>query len=252
MTGLEATRDDRGVVTLTLRRERAGNAIDQSLADCLESAAADIAADPAVRVVVIRSTGSIFCAGGDVRGMANAADRGEFLSDLAGAVHRALVTLDGCAVPIVAAVQGPAAGAGLGLVLAADHVVAASSSSFVTAYSGVGLSPDCGVSTWLPRAVGLRRAMRMLLTNERLDAPTALDWGLVDRVVDDADLEPATTQAIEALLAGPHPALGETRRLVRSSYTDDFAAHLDAEAAAIVRSGRSAEAADRLSRFADG
>lgn len=242
--------DDRGVATITLQRPDAANALHQPLADALVGIVESIAARDDVRVVVLRAEGRFFCAGGDVKAMVAAADRGAMLDHLAGTIHHSLEALNGLAVPVVAAIQGPVAGGGLGLVLAADVAIATESAHFSTAYAGVGLSPDCGVSALLPRAVGMRRALRMLLHGDRIDAPTAADWGLIDRAVPGEDLEASVTAAIDGLLAGPHPGLGEARRLVRASYARTYGEQLDDEQRTIARMGGTDAAATRLARFA--
>ncbi|WP_231855429.1 enoyl-CoA hydratase/isomerase family protein [Tsukamurella pseudospumae] len=249
-SGLGFERDERGVATIVLRRPDAANALDQPLADALVTVTARIAADPDVRVVVLRAEGRFFCAGGDVKAMVAADDRPAMLDHLADTIHRSLAVLDGLAVPVVAAIQGPVAGGGLGLVLAADIAIAADSAHFSTAYTGVGLSPDCGVSALLPKAVGFRRAMRMLLHGDRIDAATAADWGLIDLAVPADGLESAVTAEVERMLAGPHPGLGEARRLVRASYARGYADQLDDERRTIARMGGTEAAASRLARFA--
>lgn len=253
-TGVRLDVDDQGVATITLDRPDAGNSIDMQMATAFGAAVDTIAADPGIRVVTVASTGRIFCGGGDVREMALSGNRGEHLTELASAVHESLKKMDQFEVPVVGAVQGPVAGAGLGLVLACDHVVAARSSSFSAAYAAVGLSPDCGVTAWLPRVVGFRRSLRMLLTAERLDAPAALSAGLVDQVVDNELLSDTVGSVVAAFQSGPHPALGSTRRLVRASYATDLAAQLDSEMRTVAIAGDSDAATERLRRFtgADG
>ncbi|MBY4573023.1 enoyl-CoA hydratase [Gordonia paraffinivorans] len=241
--------DDRGVATIRLNRPDEGNALDMDVAGGLAAAVDRIGTADGVRVIVLASSGRLFCGGGDVRGMAGAEDREAFLSALAGSVHESLIALDGLSIPVVAAVQGAAAGAGIGLLLAADVVVAGDRSSFTAAYPGVGLSPDCGVSINLPRAVGMRRALRMLVRNERIDAATALDWGLVDEVVETDGLDAAVSAVVEELLALPTAAIGHARRLVRASYERGFTAHLDDEAVTIAALGTSQDASARLARF---
>ena len=241
--------DDRGVASIQLNRPDAGNALDLAVAAGLASAIDAIRHDSSIRVILLSSTGRIFCGGGDVQGMARADDRKAFLSELAGSVHASLTALDDLPIPVVAAVQGPAAGAGLGLVLAADVVVASENSSFSAAYPGVGLSPDCGVSINLPRAIGLRRALGMLVRNTRVDADTAVAWGLVDEVVSADGLPAAVDAVVEQLLALPSAAIGQARRLARASYGRDFDTHLDDEAATIAELGTSEDAAERLARF---
>nr|WP_252342169.1 enoyl-CoA hydratase-related protein [Rhodococcus sp. 14-2483-1-2] len=154
--------DKAGIAHIRFTSPGASNALHPELAAAFESRRR-------------RHRGPNFCAGGDVMSMAIAHDKRVFLSELAGKVHRALVTLESLPLPAVAAVQGAAAGAGLGLVLAADFVVAGRSRSFAAAYAAVGLSPDCGVSALLPRIVGTRRAAQMLLTGRALSGVEALD-----------------------------------------------------------------------------
>ncbi|MET0317488.1 MAG: enoyl-CoA hydratase/isomerase family protein [Rhodococcus fascians] len=241
---------DGAVARIRLSRGAASNSIDTDLAEAFERAVENVAADPSVRVVLLSGDGKNFCAGGDVRQMAAAEDTPGFLRDLAGVVHRALAKLDTLPVIVVAAVQGSAAGAGLGLVLASDFVVAGPSSKFAAAYSGVGLSPDCGVSALLPAVVGARNAARMLLTSRVVSAQEALDTGLITDLVDDSDITTRAEELAAALVAGAHPALGETRRLMRKAMTSSYQEHLDDEAETIARVSTSDDAQGRIGRFA--
>jgi 2-(1,2-epoxy-1,2-dihydrophenyl)acetyl-CoA isomerase len=131
--------------------------------------------------------------------------------------------------PIVAAVQGAAAGAGMGFVGAADLVVAGESAVFLMAYTSVGLSPDGSSSWFLPRLVGLRRAMELTLTNRALTAAEALDWGLVNQVVPDDELQDAAAKLAAKLAAGSAPALAAAKRLMHTSFEDTFESHLARE-----------------------
>lgn len=247
---VEYSIDARGIAHIHLNRPTASNALDPELAAALEAAIESLAAEPNARVLVLSGSGKNFCAGGDVRRMAGASDTPAFLTDLAGTVHRALVKLDSLPVTVVAAVQGSAAGAGLGLVLAADFVVASASSKFVAAYSAVGLSPDCGVSTLLPRVVGLRRATQMLLTAKVVGAAEALDWGLITDLVDDDAVGTRVDELADLLARAPFPAVGQTRRLARASFARTYAEHLDDEASTIAAVSSSKESVARISRWA--
>ncbi|WP_374613620.1 enoyl-CoA hydratase/isomerase family protein [Gordonia sp. (in: high G+C Gram-positive bacteria)] len=248
--GLDFAIDDRGVATIRLNRPEAANALDMDLADGLAAAVQTIESDGGVRVIRLSAAGRLFSGGGDVHGMATATDRGQFLAELAGSVHRSLIALDRLPVPVVAAVQGTAAGGGLGLVLAADIVIATPKTAFVAAYSTIGLSPDCGVSVNLPRTIGLGRALRMLVRNEKIDAATALEWGLVHEIVEAEELESAADDLVAHLLERPTAAIGHARRLARASYSRTFAEHLDDEAATIAQLGEGDETAELLARFA--
>lgn len=239
-----------GIARIHLNRPKASNALDPELASAFEAAVGEIAADRDVRVILLSGGGKNFCAGGDVRAMAAAPDMPAFLTDLAGTVHRALVALDALPIPVVAAVQGSAAGAGLGLVLAADFVVAGVSSTFTAAYSAVGLSPDCGVSALLPRVIGMRKSARMLLDGAVLTADTALEWDLVTDVVADEEIGVRADELAHRLARGTYPAIGQTRRLLRASETRSYADQLDDEAVTIAQVSESADAVTRITKFA--
>ncbi|WP_323100313.1 enoyl-CoA hydratase/isomerase family protein [Intrasporangium sp. YIM S08009] len=242
-----------GVATVRLVRPDAGNALDLPTALALRDAVARLdelahAAGPgALRCVVLRSNGRLFCAGGDVRAMTAAPDRSAFVAELAGLLHEALTGLRSLPVPVVAAVHGPAAGAGLGLVLAADVVVASEQATFLAAYAAVGLSPDCGVSALLPLVVGPRRAALLLLTGLRIDAPTALEWGLVGQVCAADDLDASVDAVVAGIVAQPALAVGEAARLLRAAPERAYADHLADEAATIARLSTTPDA-DRLLR----
>ena len=240
-----------GVATIRLARPDAGNAVDLPTAIALREAIAEVAGDVGhVHVVVIRASGRLFCAGGDVRAMAAAAERQAFVAELAGVLHEALGALRDLPVPVVAVVQGAAAGAGVGLVLASDVVLAADHATFVAAYPSVGLSPDCGVSALLPAAVGARRAALFLLTGTPIDAATALDWGLVSEVCAAETLDARAGEVVAAIAALPRQAVGEAARLLRRSGERPYAAQLADEAATISRLAAGAEAGAMLAAFA--
>lgn len=146
---------DGGVATITLNRPDQGNAIDMDLARALGAAARDCAGDPAVRCVVLAGNGRLFCAGGDIASFAAAGDRaGAFLHELASALHEAALVLARMDKPLLTLVHGPAAGAGLSLALLGDVVLAGEAAHFTAAYSGIGLTPDGGMSWLLPRRRG--------------------------------------------------------------------------------------------------
>ena len=206
------------VATLTLNRPEASNSLTLELARELLDAALGFEADPAIRAVVLTGSGKHFCFGGDLRAMR---ERGEgapgYINALTTHLHAAISALTRMRAPVIAAVNGTAAGAGVGLMCAADLALCGRSSRFSLAYTGVGLAPDGSVSFLLPRIVGRRRAMELLLLNRVLGADEALQWGLVNQVVDDAELG-AQAQALAArLAAGPTESFGATKRLLDAS-----------------------------------
>ncbi len=208
-----------GVATIALARPEASNSFDLPTARSFGAAVDRAGADPATNVVLLTGDGARFCAGGDVASMAASQDPAAYLLELAQELDGALQRLGQLEKPVVAAVQGAAAGAGLAVVLTADVVVSAASTKFLTAYAGVGLTPDCGLSWLLPRAVGQQRALELALTGRVLTAAEAREWGLVTTVVEDAELEASAAELAAKLASAPPFALGQARRLIRSAWT---------------------------------
>lgn len=239
-----------GVAHLVLARPAYANAIDLPTARELRRLVGEAAADDGVGAVLVSGEGPRFCAGGDVASMVAADDRGAYLRELAQTVDEALLALGTAPKPVVAAVHGAVAGAGLALLLSCDVVVAESGTRFASAYAGVGLTPDCGLSWLLPRAVGQQRALELLLTRRALDAEEAHRWGLVTTVAEPGTaLEQARTTAAE-LAGGPTYALGQARALVRASWTTSREEAGRAESDVIATAVQLPAATSRLARFA--
>ncbi|EOD64535.1 enoyl-CoA hydratase/isomerase family protein [Amycolatopsis vancoresmycina] len=230
-----------GVAHVRLTRGR-GNPIGLATAEGLLAAARRCGDAGAV---LLTAAGPAFCVGGDLREFAAAADLGAHLDRVTGALHEALRIFAGLDAPVVAAVRGAAAGAGLGLVGAADLVIAAEDAGFVAAYTRIGYTPDAGVSWSLPRLVGPRPALDLLLTNRRLSAAEACAAGLVTSVAADPE---ETAAALARRLAG-NPAYGVTKRLVRTGAAASFGEHLDTEARAIAEAAISPQGRDGVAAF---
>jgi 2-(1,2-epoxy-1,2-dihydrophenyl)acetyl-CoA isomerase len=231
-----------GVAYLTLNRPDAGNAIDVSLAEALLGAVVAAETDPAVRCVVLRSAGRMFCAGGDVKGLHAA---GEALPVLLDAIlahrHPAVSRLSGMAKPVITAIHGPAAGAGMALAAVGDIALATPNAHFTMAYSRIGLSPDAGATWLLPRLIGLRRAQELALTNRRISADEAAAMGLITRVVPADALGQEVAALAESLASSATGALGRTKRLLLAGNGATLEQQLEAECANIVDQSRSAE-----------
>jgi 2-(1,2-epoxy-1,2-dihydrophenyl)acetyl-CoA isomerase len=243
---------DDGVARLTLNRPDAANAINLELATALADATSQLATLPALRVVLLTGAGKRFCAGGDVRAFAAAGeDLGEALEAVLGALHLAVKGLSELDAPVVAAVQGSAAGAGLSLVAGADLVLAAEDTRFVLAYTSIGLVPDGGSTWYLPRLIGPRRASELAFTNRVLDAHEALAWGLVTRVVPNGDLRSEAEQLVAELAAGPRGAFGATKRLLRETWSASLADQLGREATAMVLAGDTADGQEGVAAFVE-
>ncbi|MDN5795296.1 MAG: enoyl-CoA hydratase/isomerase family protein [Intrasporangium sp.] len=237
-----------GLASVELNRPEAANALDLPLAERLAFVVEQLAA-PEVRSVLLTGAGKRFCGGGDVRSFLASDDPPAYVEHLAMMADLALQRLSELEVPVVAAVQGAVAGAGLAVMLTCDVIVAAAGTKFVTAYAGIGLTPDCGLSWLLPRAVGQQRALELMLTGRTLTAQEACDWGLVTEVVDDATVLERARELAASLAAGPAPAFGQARRLVRSSYAASRAQTGADEARTIGAAVRTEDAQRLISAF---
>src|SRR5215467_9388196 len=196
--------ETRGAVAFViLNRPDNGNAINLQMAMDLLAAAMTCARNTAVRALVLTGAGRHFCLGGDLRAMASRNAAGDdYIRELTTYLHAAISHFVRMDVPVVAAVNGTAAGAGVGLVAMADLALCARGSKFSLAYTSVGLTPDAGTTYLLPRIVGAKRAMELLLLNRALSAGEALAWGLVNEVVADERLLEHAVEVAERLAHG--------------------------------------------------
>ena len=218
---------DGAVQTITLNRPDVLNALDLAMHERL-AAALDRAAQPDVRALVITGSGRGFCVGQDVGEFPrDAAAVGELLSRHFNPAIRALC---GLPKPVIAAINGPAAGAGLALALACDLRLAAASASLVPAFGRIGLVPDSGLSHTLPRLIGSAAAFDWIVSGRRIAAPEAEAMGLVTRVVEDHDLAAETAALATELAAGPTAAIGLTKQLIGRSLESSLDEQLDEEA----------------------
>lgn len=238
------------VAALTLNRPATGNAIDLDMAKALFSTAVECDSNPAIRCVAISGSGRFFCVGGDIGVFSKSKDDiAGVLNELARTLHEALSCFARMRKPLVTLVNGPAAGAGLSLALAGDYVLAARSAHFTAAYTGIGLTPDGGMTWRLPRLIGLRAAQDLIFTNRRVDADEAGRLGLVTRVVDDAVLTAEGRALARTMASGATHAFGGARNLLAVSFENSFEKQMDLEAHAISSAGRSAEAREGIAAF---
>jgi 2-(1,2-epoxy-1,2-dihydrophenyl)acetyl-CoA isomerase len=225
---------DGAVAIVTLNRPQSLNALNFELADALGDTMHALEADGAVRCVVLRGAGGHFMAGGDIDTFAadldaDARERAAGFRHGIHAAHAAIVAMQRMPKPVIASVDGAAAGAGLSFALAADLAILSDRAYLVSGYLQLGTTPDCGLTFSLPRAVGVRKAMEMMMLPERIDAQAALALGLANRVVAAAELEAETMRLARRLAAGPTLALGQLKRLVRESARNGLDAQLAAE-----------------------
>jgi 2-(1,2-epoxy-1,2-dihydrophenyl)acetyl-CoA isomerase len=226
---------DHAIATLTLNRPESLNALDSAMIDALIGHCAALAADDGVRCVIIKGAGRHFMAGGDIRSF-NAeldsapAERGQHFKHMVEHMHVAIESLQRMPHPVLASVHGAVAGFGLSLMCACDLAIAAESSYFTSAYRHLGLTPDGGATYTLPRLVGLKKAMEIVLLGDRFLAAEALRLGLVNRVVVDNELDRATHELAIALATGPVLALRNGKRLLNQSRVQSLSAQLQLEA----------------------
>src|SRR5260370_7031371 len=190
--------------------------------------------DPTIRAVVLTGAGNAFCVGGDLKSFAAEQERvGHHLKEVLTGLHTAISTFIRMEAPVIAAVNGVAAGGGMSVACECDLVIAAESARFTVAYTRVGLSPDGSSSYVLPRLVGLRRALDLTLTNRMLSAAEALEWGLITRVVSDATLAMEADALAAQLAAGSRGALGAAKRLLPPGWDETLGTQMAHEAQSI-------------------
>src|SRR5437762_2437549 len=240
-----------GIATLRLNRPDKGNAIDTDMADDLSEAATQIAERSDVRAVLIAGNGPNFTVGGDLSLFAGTAREQlpNRLRRMIDSYHLAIERLTSINAPVVAAVRGGAGGGGLGLLYAADIVVAADDARFALGYGVLGLTADGGNTWFLPRMVGIRRAQELFLLNRRLTAQEALGFGLVSRLVPSDAVETEAAALAATLAAGPTLAYGAVRRMLRQSFETGLSDQLSAEKDSIVAASRSEDAQEGIAAF---
>ncbi|GAB4244120.1 MAG: 2-(1,2-epoxy-1,2-dihydrophenyl)acetyl-CoA isomerase PaaG [Deltaproteobacteria bacterium] len=228
---------NRGVATIRMNRPERMNAYNPEMGKALLETVSNVSVDPSVRCIVLTGAGKAFSAGGDVEFMATFREEGhgKFL-DLAIRLHALIASLRKAPKPVIAAVNGVAAGAGFSMVLACDVAVAAASARFTLGYQNIGLSPDGGMTFFLARALGTQRAMEMTLFSKVLSAEQAATAGLVQQVVPDAEFAERTAQAAERIAAGPTLAFARAKELYNRALSQPLEAQLEEERQAIARS----------------
>ncbi|MEU7334996.1 enoyl-CoA hydratase-related protein [Streptomyces sp. NPDC007074] len=242
-----------GVAWITLDRPETMNALTWDQRERVIALLASASADPDVRAVVITATGRGFCAGADLRGAPAAGGRipGDVARTLRLGAQRLVAAVLDCEKPVIAAVNGTAAGLGVHLALACDLVIAAEPARFIEAFVRRGLVPDGGGAYLLPRLVGPQRAKELMFFGDALTAGDAERLGLVNRVVPPGDLEKTARAWAERLAAGPTRALALTKQLVNASLDSDRGTAFAAEAAAQEINMTTADAKEGVASFVE-
>lgn len=227
------------VATITLNRPDAYNALTLQMARELFQAVLQVDEDRAVRSVVVTGAGKAFCAGGDVKDFAdNLPAVGVLLKELTSYLHGVVSRLVRTPKPVVMGVNGIAAGGGMSLALSGDLVVAAETARFTMAYSKIAATPDGSSSYFLPRLCGLRRALELHFTNRVLSAREAFEWGLVNRVIPDAEFPQALAGLARELAQGPTLAFGGAKLLFHQGSHESLETQMELEAQSIASAGK--------------
>ncbi len=235
---------------LSLNRPNAANAMNLQLMQELADAASRCEEDPDIRAVILTGEGKFFSAGGDLQSFAEYLDQLPLLlKELTMYLHTAVSRFARMRSPVIAAINGPCAGAGMSLACACDLVLAAESSSFTMAYTGAGLSPDGSSSWYLPRRIGELRARELMLTNRKLSASEAVEWGLANRVIADDTLLDEATRLAATLSQGPTMAYGRVKSLLNDTFNHGLESQMERETRAIAGSGRTEDAREGIEAF---
>lgn len=240
------------VAVVTLNRPDALNALSLQLVRDLREALRLVETEKA-RAVVLTGAGRAFCSGGDLREMQQMAQQtgniSVFFEEPLKALHDCILAIRQTPIPFVAAVNGVCAGAGTNFALACDVVFAAESATFNQGFVKIGLTPDCGGSYFLPRVVGEKLAAELLMTGDAIAAKRALDIGMINRAVADADLMTEAMNFAQGLAQMPTAAIGRIKQMLSATWTNDLPSQLDLEHDAQIQSGKSADFKEGVTAF---
>lgn len=247
---ITAIDEETGIARITLNRPEVLNALDVAMARAFRAAVEDICARQGVRAIILAAAGRAFVAGGDVAAFGGDLSKSaDVVNALLDALHPAILALRAQDAPVIAAVRGVAAGAGLSLVLGADLVVAEEDSRFLIAYNRIGVSPDCGGTWFLPRKVGPAKAAEMMLLDLSLDAAEARIAGIVNRVVPAGKADDAAAEMAAQIASGPTRAFGHSRRLFSTAFDRGLSEQLEEERAAFIAGTATPDFVEGVSAF---
>ncbi|HUF21761.1 MAG TPA: enoyl-CoA hydratase-related protein [Burkholderiales bacterium] len=243
---------DGALAVMTLNRPQALNAIDGEMMAALKDETEALARDGGVRAVMLRGEGPAFCAGGDVPLFHRHLDElPELIVRWGRELHFAILALRRMDKPVLAAVHGAVAGAGMSLMCAADLAIAADDARFTLAYANIGASPDGGSTHFLSRLVGQRKALELAMLPDRFDAQTAKSIGLVNWVVPAAEFGQRANEIAQRLAAGPTRAYAEAKCLLNASPGNSIETQMELELEAFSRCARTADLREGISAFVE-
>lgn len=240
---------EEGVATITLNRPDKYNALNRLVAKELIAVFKEAQRSAAIRCLLLTGAGKGFCAGQDLGDSEARSADFSFREHLEEGYNKMVSWMHSLEKPIVVAVNGACVGAGLGLALAGDIRYASDQAKFRSAFIGIGLAPDSGVSYWLPRLIGPARAAEMLFTNDLIDATTAAQWGLINKVLPHDQLLPAAKALALKLAAGPTRGIGLTKRALNHAWGASFSEQLAYEAQLQEIAGHTADYREGVAAF---
>ena len=243
---------DGDVSLITFNRPDALNALSLQLTHDIDAAILQ-SVDDGARAIVLTGSGRAFCSGGDLREMKSMWEKEgrieAFLEDPLAALHRVIRSIRETPIPFIAAVNGICAGAGTNIALACDLIVAADNASFNEAFVKIGLTPDCGGSFFLPRAIGEKLAAELFMTGESVSAERAAQFGMINRVVPTDDLLVDTLMLAKRLAEAPTAGIGRIKKLLNASYSNSLEEQLALEHELQIESGKSDDFREGVSAF---
>ena len=239
------------IAYIELNRPKQYNSLNQTMADDLFKVSLECDDNPKIRSVLMTGSGEdAFCAGGDVNSFYKYGNKtSSHLKEVTTTLHGAISRLSRMNAPLIVAVNGVAAGAGFSFVGFADIAISSTNATFVSAYSKIGLTPDGSSTYFLPRIIGTRRYTELILTNRVLSANEALDWGLINKVVDIKDLKDEANNLAKKLASGPTLAFGKLKNLVNNSFLDSLEGQMEYEARMISDSAKTKDGMNGIDAF---
>jgi len=238
------------VAYITLNRPEAFNGLNITVGKELMHAAIHCDENPEIRTVVLTGAGKAFSAGGDLKFFSGYGDQlPVVLKEMTVYCHAAASRLIRMDKPLITAVNGAAAGMGMSFAISGDIILAAESASFTAAYTAAGLSPDGAMTYLLPRMIGLSRAREMMMTNRRLKSQDALEWGLVNKVVPDADLLKEADLLAKSFANGPTRSFGIVKKLLNESFSATLETQMEQEARGICEAARTGDGIEGVNAF---
>jgi len=233
-----------------LKRAKRLNSFNMNLGKELYKALKKVNSSNDIKIVIITGLGKSFCAGGDVKEMHEAKDKPKFLKDLTKIIHKCVIEMRSMEKPVIAAVNGPAFGAGFSLALACDIIISVENAKFGTAFIGIGLAPGCGTQLF-SQIVGYQRACEYILTSKVFNAEKAKEIGLVNKIVKENKLDEEIEKYVNIFSKFPSIAVGKAKMLINKSFENNFKEHLDLESITASETAGTDDFKEGVSAFAN-